>query len=80
MAGGPYLGVHYADHALVLSRKRQLLVLAARVIELADQAQSFVLSHDHSQSSQALCRGLQRFGGGVDVVAAEDLASALLSR
>src|ERR1035438_9363981 len=47
----PYLGVHYADHALVLSHKRQLIVLASRVIELADEAQSFVLSHDRSASS-----------------------------
>jgi hypothetical protein len=51
MATRPYLGVHYADHASVLSHKRQLIVLAVRVIEMADEAQSFVLSHDRPASS-----------------------------
>src|ERR1039458_10651199 len=51
MATRPYLDVHYADRALVLSHKRQLIVFAARVIELADEAQSFVLSHDRFASS-----------------------------
>jgi hypothetical protein len=51
MATRPYLGVHYADRASVLSHKRQLIVLAARVIESADEAQSFVLSHDRPASS-----------------------------
>ena len=51
MATRPYLDVHYAARALVLSHKRQLIVLAARVIELADETQSFVLSHDRFASS-----------------------------
>jgi hypothetical protein len=51
MATRPYLGVHHADRALVLSHEHQLIVLAAHVIGLADQARSFVLSHDRPASS-----------------------------